>query len=116
MNVIHYRKPVADEQKRGRPRLYDDEQRKQRHREAVRLCWSMRTRKNLPKTLLAQEAWCYASHVTDYLSDKPEKRDLPAKHIAAFEVSCGNRAISQWLAAQAHLTILETFIQQRQAA
>lgn len=85
-------------------------------REAVRLCWSMRTRKNLPKTLLAQEAGCYASHVTDYLSDKPEKRDLPAKHIAAFEVSCGNRAISQWLAAQAHLTILETFIQQRQAA
>ena len=35
MNVIHYRKPVADEPKRGRPRLYDDEQRKQRHREAA---------------------------------------------------------------------------------
>ena len=35
MNVIHYRKPVADEQQRGRPRLYDDEERKQRHREAA---------------------------------------------------------------------------------
>ena len=87
----------------------------QSYREAVRLCWSMSTRKTLPKTLLAQEAGCYASHVTDYLSDKPEKRDLPAKHIAAFEVSCGNRAISQWLAAQAHLTILEQFLNQRQA-
>jgi hypothetical protein len=34
MNVIHYRKPVAVEQ-RGRPRIYDDEQRAQRHREAA---------------------------------------------------------------------------------
>ena len=35
MNVIHYRKQQIDEPKRGRPRLYDDEQRKQRHREAA---------------------------------------------------------------------------------
>lgn len=35
MNVIHYRKPQDAEPKRGRPRLYDDEQRKQRHREAA---------------------------------------------------------------------------------
>jgi len=35
MNVIHYRKQQDDEPKRGRPRLYDDEQRKQRHREAA---------------------------------------------------------------------------------
>lgn len=46
MNVIHYRKPVADEQKRGRPRLYDDEQRKQRHREAaLRHYYKKRARK-----------------------------------------------------------------------
>ena len=80
------------------------------YRDAVRLCWDCRTRKNLPKTLLATEAGCYASHVTDYLSADEKRRDLPAKHIAGFEVSCGNRAISQWLAAQANLTILETFI------
>jgi hypothetical protein len=85
------------------------------YRDAVRQCWDQRTRKNLPKTLLACEAGLYASHVTDYLSSNDTRRELPAKHIAAFEVSCGNRAISQWLAAQAHLTILETFIQQRQA-
>lgn len=99
------------------PRLVDADALKgaQSYRDAVRLCWDMRTRKNMPKTLLAQEAGLYASHVTDYLSDKAEKRELPAKHIAAFEVSCGNRAISQWLAAQAHLTILETFIQVKAA-
>lgn len=43
MNVIHYRKPVADEQKRGRPRLYDDEERAQRHREAA-LRWHHRNK------------------------------------------------------------------------
>lgn len=35
MNVIHYRKPVADEPALGRQRLYDDEERAQRHREAA---------------------------------------------------------------------------------
>jgi hypothetical protein len=35
MNVIHYRKYQDDAPKLGRPRLYDDEQRKQRHREAA---------------------------------------------------------------------------------
>lgn len=99
------------------PRLVDADAIKaaRSYRDAVRLCWDMRTRKNFPKALLAQEAGLYASHVTDYLSDKAEKRELPAKHIAAFEVSCGNRAISQWLASQANLTILETFIQAKAA-
>lgn len=35
MNVIHYRKYQDDAPRLGRPRLYDDEQRKQRHREAA---------------------------------------------------------------------------------
>jgi hypothetical protein len=35
MNVIHYRKQQDDAPKLGRPRLYDDEERKQRHREAA---------------------------------------------------------------------------------
>ena len=99
------------------PRLVDHDAIKAAtsYRVAVRLCWALRTRQNLPKTLLAQECGCYASHITDCLSNEEERRDLPAKYIAAFEVSCGNRAISQWLAAQAQLTILETFIQQRAA-
>ena len=35
MNVIHYRQYQDDAPRLGRPRLYDDEQRKQRHREAA---------------------------------------------------------------------------------
>jgi hypothetical protein len=30
--------------------------------------------------------------------------------VNAFEVACGNRLISQWLALQANLTILEQYI------
>lgn len=85
------------------------------YREAVRLCFQLRTRTRMTNRQLAEESGCYPSHLSDYLSEEDNKRELPAKHIAAFETSCGNRAISQWLAAQAHLTILEQFIQQRAA-
>lgn len=85
------------------------------YREAVRVCWELRNRRHLTRRVLAEEAGLYASHVSDYLSDQDEKRELPAKHIAAFEVACGNRAISQWLARQANLTILEQFIERRAA-
>ena len=82
----------------------------QSYREAVRLCWELRTRKQLTKRMLAIDAGLYPSHVSDYISEDPSKRELPAKHVAAFEVQCGNRVISQWLAAQAHLTIMEQYI------
>ncbi len=80
------------------------------YREAVRTCWKLKTRANLTKAQLARDAGLYASHVTDYISDSEVKRELPAKHIAAFEVECGNRVISQWLASRANLTIMEQFI------
>ena len=86
------------------------------YRDAVRLCWQMRLRTSLTRRALAEEAGLYASHVTDYLSVEESKRELPAKHIAAMEVACGNRMITQWLAMQAKLTILETFIQPQQVA
>lgn len=86
------------------------------YRDAVRLCWQMRLRTSLTRRALAEEAGLYASHVTDYLSAEYSKRELPAKHIAAMEVACGNRMITQWLAMQAKLTILEMFIQPQQVA
>ena len=79
-------------------------------REAVRTCYGLRTRKHLTLRVLAEEAGLYASHVSDYLSGSSDKRELPAKYINEFEISCGNRVISQWMAAQAQLTILEQFI------
>ena len=81
------------------------------YREAVRACWDLRTRRHLTQRQLAEEAEVYASHLSDYLSDLHEKRELPAKHINTFELACGNRMITQWLARRANLTILEQFIQ-----
>lgn len=86
------------------------------YRDSVRMCWEMRTRRLLKKRALAEEAGLYASHVTDYLSDRPAKRSLPADKINAFELACGNRMVSQWLARQASLTILEQFIQPAKVA
>lgn len=86
------------------------------YRAAVIACWNKRNRPHLTKRQLAEEVGCYASHITDYLSASDKKRDLPGRHIADFEVSCGNRFISQWVARRSELTVLEEFVAQRQAA
>lgn len=80
-------------------------------REACKACWDLRTRRGLTRRVLAEEAGLYPSHVSDYLHESITKRELPAKHVNAFELACGNRFVSQWLARQANLTILEQFIQ-----
>lgn len=87
------------------------------YRDAVRVCWDLRTRRYLTRRALAEEVGLYASHLSDYLSDQESKRELPAKHIDGFERSCGNRVITQFLTtSQAQLTILETFIPAAQRA
>lgn len=86
------------------------------YREAVKACWDMRTRRHMTRSFLAEAAGLYASHVSDYFSDDEKKRELPAKHINAVEIECGNRFISQWLARQANLTILEQYIDRRAVA
>jgi transcriptional regulator with XRE-family HTH domain len=86
------------------------------YREAVSTCWELRSRRNLTKRALAEKVGLYASHLSDYLSKDPTKRELPARHIAEFEVECGNRVITQWLNKQAHVTILEQFIERRKVA
>lgn len=85
------------------------------YRDAVRMCWSLRIRNKMSKTAYAAEVGCYASHLAGYVSEEEGRRQLPAEYVAAFEVACGNRCITQWLAAQANLTILETFIQTKAA-
>lgn len=75
------------------------------YRDAVRLCWGARSRRTMSLRQLAEETGAYASHVCDYISADETKRELPAKRIDAFEVSCGNRGISQWLAHRAGLPI-----------
>lgn len=88
------------------------------YREAVRLAWQMRRVKEMNRAMLAALAELYAPHVTDYLNgdDKPSRRDLPADAIARFEAVVGNTLVSQWLAAQSGLTVLEEMQENRRAA
>lgn len=86
------------------------------YREAVKLCWTHRRIRNMTCARLAEEAGLYAPHVTGYLNDFARNlRDLPAAKVPAFELACGNTAVSQWLAMQAQLTVAEEAIADRQA-
>ena len=44
------------------------------------------------------------------------QRDLPGQAVARFELACGNTAITQWMALQAKLTVLEEIQAERAAA
>ena len=88
------------------------------YREAVRLSWGHRRVHYATQRQLAAEAGLYAPHVSDYLNkdDKPTRRSLPAEAIGQFEAFTGNTIVSQWLAAQAKLTVLEEMQATRAAA
>ncbi len=88
------------------------------YRSAVQKCFELRTRPRMSNALIAEEVGCCASHIGDYVTtqDRKTRRDLPAEHIQAFEVSMGNRLITQWMTSRAQLTILESLIPQRAAA
>jgi predicted transcriptional regulator len=79
------------------------------YRHAVRLAWQLRRVHSMTRQQLATEAELTPQHVSDYLADddKPQRRDLPADKVAAFESVVGNTLVSQWLAAQSRLTVLE---------
>jgi hypothetical protein len=86
------------------------------YRSAVRGCWSLRTRRNMTRRQLAEEIGVPASHLTDYLSELPDKRDMPAKYVERMEIACQNRFITQWFTSQAELTHLEQVLAERRAA
>jgi hypothetical protein len=86
------------------------------YRDAVRLCWALRRAKGLKPTDLGQYGFT-RQHVGDYLNvdDHPTRRSLPGQRIKEFEDLMGNTAITQWLAGQARLTVLEEFQAERAA-
>jgi len=86
------------------------------YRHAVRLAWKLRAIRNMTRRTLAEITGLYASHVTDYFSVHENKRELPAKYIAAVEAALGNTVISQWIAQQSKLTVLEEMQVARRAA
>ena len=79
----------------------------QTYREAVRLCWDARKVRGATQRSVAEHVGCQPSHMSEYLSDDADKRDMPAKLIKAFEAYCGNCAVSQWIALGARFTVLE---------
>jgi hypothetical protein len=84
----------------------------------VRMCWSLRRVHHMTLRHLAIEAMLRPQLVSDYLhvDDTPQRRDLPAEQIAAFESVAGNTLITQWVAAQQALTVLEEMQASRLAA
>ena len=87
------------------------------YREAVRLGWDLRASQNMTRATLAECIGAYASHVTDYFhkDDAPFRRNLPPELINDFEWAVGNRAVTQYLARKAELTIMEEVIATRAA-
>lgn len=77
------------------------------YRHACRMAWKLRRVRNLTRRSLAEQAGLYAPHVTDYFSQHEARRELPARYVAAVESVLGNTVISQWLAQQSKLTVLE---------
>jgi len=77
------------------------------YRDAVQLCWNLRRVHYMTQAQLASEAGLYAPHVSGYLHQSKSQRDLPGGAVRGFEWVCGNTAISQWMASEAKLTVLE---------
>lgn len=88
------------------------------YRQAVRMSWGLRRVHLMTQQQLAAEAGLRAQLISDYLNpdDRPQRRDLPADRIAAFESVVGNTLVTQWLAARAVLTVLEEMQATRAAA
>ncbi len=86
------------------------------YRQACRLAWKLRRVRNLSRRSLAECCGLYTSHVSDYFSVHASRRELPARYIAAVESHLCNTVISQWLAQQANLTLLEEMQAARRAA
>lgn len=80
----------------------------QSYREAVRKTWDMRRdRGDGAQSACARYMGAQVSHMSSYLSDDPEQRDMPAKFIKAFQFWCGVTVISQYLARVADLSVNE---------
>ena len=76
-------------------------------RHACRLAWKLRRPKNLTQRTLAELADLYPPHVSSYFSLRQDRRELPARHVAPVEAVIQNTVMSQYLAQQAKLTVLE---------
>jgi hypothetical protein len=77
------------------------------YRHACRLAWKMRNPRNLTMRTVAEHTGCYVSHVSDYFSVHATRRELPAKYVGSVNRMLGNTIISQWLAHDGEITVVE---------
>lgn len=79
------------------------------YRQACRMAWQMRRVRNMTYIMFASYGGFTRQHVGDWFNkdDKTTRRDMPADCIATAEAILGNKLISQWVAAQSKLTVLE---------
>lgn len=85
------------------------------YRQACRMAWKLR-RTRMTQRTLAELCGLYTSHVSEYFSLHGDRRELPARYIGAVESIIGNTVISQWLAQQSGLTVLEEMQAARRVA
>lgn len=78
-------------------------------RSVCRMAWALRRIRNLTYRTLAERAGFYAPHVSNWFNpdDKPGRMEMPARCVSVFEQVVGNTLVSQWLAWQSGLTVLE---------
>lgn len=76
-------------------------------RHACRLAWKLRYPRITQRTLAELVPGLYQSHVSDYFALRTDRRELPAKHVGTVEAVIGNTVMSQWLAQQGKLAVLE---------
>lgn len=85
------------------------------YREACVLAWKHRTFVGLTESYLAVVCDLYQQHVSDYFrpDERDEKgrrrRELPAHRIGTVQAQLGNGAISQWLARDMGVRLVEEF-------
>lgn len=76
-------------------------------RAACRMAWKLRFPRVTQRTLAELVPGLYASHVSEYFSVREDRRELPSKQVGPVEAVLGNTVMSQWLARQSNLTVLE---------
>lgn len=84
------------------------------YRQACRLAWKLRQPRITYRTLAELVEGLYLSHVSDYFSVHEQRRELPARWIGQVEAVLGNTVISQWVAQQSRLTVLEEMQAERE--
>ncbi len=84
-------------------------------RHACRLAWKLR-RTNITQRTFAAMTGCYPSHVSDYFSLHANRRELPARLVGIACAALGNTVLAQYIAQEAHITVLEELQSLRRAA